>query len=180
MFASNTDIHGKRPSGPTLVIPCDMLIDPIISGPKHDDNMQWLSRKNPKYDIFHVTFVRALPPLLTHWGRVTHICVSKLTTIGSDNGLSPVRRQAIIWTNAGIVLIRTLGTNFSEMLSEIHTFLFKTIHFWIVVWKKAAILSRPQCVRMRFWCRYVFVVVRYQSIYSYILSLNDGKHSFQK
>ena len=37
---------------------------------------------------------------LTHWGRVTHICVSKLTIIGSDNGLSPDRRQAIIWTNA--------------------------------------------------------------------------------
>ena len=34
--------------------------------------------------------------ILTHWGRVTHICVSKLTTIGSDNGLSPGRRQAII------------------------------------------------------------------------------------
>ena len=42
---------------------------------------------------------------LTHWGRVTHICVSKLTIIGSDNGLSPGRRQAIIWTNAGILLI---------------------------------------------------------------------------
>ena len=33
---------------------------------------------------------------LTHWGRVTHICVSKLAIIGSDNGLSPGRRQAII------------------------------------------------------------------------------------
>ena len=41
---------------------------------------------------------------LTHWGRVIHICVSKLTIIGSDNGLSPGRRQAIIWTNAGILL----------------------------------------------------------------------------
>ena len=41
----------------------------------------------------------------------THICVNKLTIIGSDNGLSPGRRQAIIWTNAGIVLIRTSGTN---------------------------------------------------------------------
>ena len=30
---------------------------------------------------------------LTHWGRVTHICVSKLTIIGSDNGLSPGRRR---------------------------------------------------------------------------------------
>ena len=32
---------------------------------------------------------------LTHWGRVTHICVSKLTIIGSNNGLLPDRRQAI-------------------------------------------------------------------------------------
>ena len=38
---------------------------------------------------------------LTLWRRVTHICVSKQTLIGSDNGLSPDRRQAIIWTNAG-------------------------------------------------------------------------------
>ena len=57
--------------------------------------------------------------LLTHWGRVTHICVNKPTTIGSDNGLSPGRRQAIIRTNAGILLIGPLGTNFSEILIEI-------------------------------------------------------------
>ena len=56
---------------------------------------------------------------LTHWGRVTHICVSKLNIIGSDNGLSPGRRQAIIWTNDGILLIAPLGTNFSEILIEI-------------------------------------------------------------
>ena len=62
--------------------------------------------------------------LLTHWGRVTHICVSKLTIIGSDNGLSPDRRQAIIWTNAGILLIGPYGTNFSEILIEILTFSF--------------------------------------------------------
>ena len=36
--------------------------------------------------------------VLTHWGWVTHICVNELTTIGSDNGLSPGRRQAIIET----------------------------------------------------------------------------------
>ena len=64
---------------------------------------------------------------LTHWGRVTHICVGKLTIIGSDNGLSPERRQAIIWTNAGILLIRPLGTNFSEILIEIQTFSLKKI-----------------------------------------------------
>ena len=65
--------------------------------------------------------------LLTHWDRVTHICVGKLTIIGSDNGLSPERRQAIIWTNAGILLIGPLGTNFSEILIEIQTFSLKKI-----------------------------------------------------
>ena len=62
--------------------------------------------------------------LLTHWDRVTHICVSKLTIIASDNGLSPGRRQANIWTSAGILLIGPLGTNFSEILIEVITFSF--------------------------------------------------------
>ena len=53
---------------------------------------------------------------------------SKLIMIGSDNGLSPGRHQAIIWTNAAILLIWTLGTNVSETLSEIHTFSFKKMH----------------------------------------------------
>ena len=69
----------------------------------------------------------ARKPLKTHWGRVTHICVGKLTIIGSDNGLSPGRRQVIIWTNAGILLIGPLGTKFSEMLIAIDTFSFKCI-----------------------------------------------------
>ena len=59
--------------------------------------------------------------MLTQWGRVTHICISKLTIIGSDNGLSPGRHQAIIWTNAGRLLIGPSGTNFSEILIEIYT-----------------------------------------------------------
>ena len=52
-----------------------------------------------------------------------HECVSKLTIVGPDNGLSPGRLQAIVWTNAGMLLIRNLRTNLSEILSEIHTFL---------------------------------------------------------
>ena len=55
---------------------------------------------------------------LTHWGRATHICVSKPTIIASDNGLSPGRRQAIIWNNAGILSIGLLGTNFSEIFNR--------------------------------------------------------------
>ena len=63
--------------------------------------------------------------LLTHWGRVTHICVSELTIIGSDNDLSPGWRQAIIWTNDGILFIEPLETNFSEILIGIQIFSFK-------------------------------------------------------
>ena len=62
---------------------------------------------------------------LTHWGRAPQICVSKLTIIGSNNGLPPDRRQAIIWTNAQLLLIGPLGINFSEILIEILTFSFK-------------------------------------------------------
>ena len=65
---------------------------------------------------------------LTHWGRVTHICVSDLTITGSDNGLSPGRHQAIIRTNAGLLLIGPLETNFSEILIEILTSSFKKMH----------------------------------------------------
>ena len=78
---------------------------------------------------------------LTHWGRVTHICVSKLTVIGSDNGLSPDRRQAIIWTNAGLLLIEPLRTNFSEILIEILTFSFKKMHL-----KVSSAKWRPFCL----------------------------------
>ena len=59
-----------------------------------------------------------------YWGRVTHICLSKLTIIGSDNVLSPGRHQAIIRTNAGILLNGPLGTNFSEMLIKKKNHLF--------------------------------------------------------
>ena len=69
--------------------------------------------------------VTKLIHVLTDWGRATHICVNDQTIIGSDNGLSPGRHQAITWTNDGILLIGPLGTNFSEILIEIQTFSFK-------------------------------------------------------
>ena len=78
---------------------------------------------------------------LTHWGRVTHICISKLPTIGSDNGLSPGRHQAIIWTNAGILLFGPLGSNFSEILIAIDTFSFKKMHL-----KLSSAKWRPFCL----------------------------------
>ena len=57
-----------------------------------------------------------------------HICVGKLSIIASDNGLSPGRRQAIIWTSSGILLIGPLGSNFSGIAIKIHTFSFKNMH----------------------------------------------------
>ena len=72
---------------------------------------------------------------------MTHICVIKLTIIVSDNGLSPERRQANIWNNAGILLIGTLGTNFSEILGEIHIFSFNKMHL-----KTSSAKRRPFCL----------------------------------
>ena len=84
-----------------------------------------------KMDCLSKCITEACLLILTHWGGVTHICVSNLSIIGSDIGLSPDRRQAIICTNAGLLLIEPLGTNFSEILIEIHTFSFKEMHLKI-------------------------------------------------
>ena len=87
------------------------------------------------------TFMK-LNLLLTHWGRVTHICVSKLSVTGSDNDLSPDRRQAIIWTNAEILLIGLSGTNVSDFFFiEIDTFSFKKMYL-----KMSSGKWRPFCL----------------------------------
>ena len=88
----------------------------------------------------HVTSLYWMPPL-THWGRVTHICISKLTTFGSVNGLSPGRRQAIIRTSARILWIGPLGSNFSENLIGIQTFSFKKMTL-----KMSSAKWRPFCL----------------------------------
>ena len=87
---------------------------------------------------------------VTHWGRVTHTCVSILNTIGSENGLSPERRQAINWTNAVIVLIRPLGTNFSEILIETYPLSFKKMHS-IMMFMKFSDLSQSDRSNWVMW-----------------------------
>ena len=47
--------------------------------------------------------------------------------IGLDNGLPPGRRQVIISTNAGILLIGYLETNISEILIGTYTFSLKKL-----------------------------------------------------
>ena len=48
---------------------------------------------------------------------MTHICVSKQISFGSDKGLLPSRRRAIIWRNAGTLLI-DLHKNVSKCRPE--------------------------------------------------------------
>ena len=71
------------------------------------------------------------------------MCISKLTIIVSDKGLVPTRRQAIIWTSAGILLIGPLGTNFSEILIKIMTLPFKKMHL-----KVSSAKQRPFCLSL--------------------------------
>ena len=76
------------------------------------------------------------------------MCITELTIICSDNGLSPDRRQVIIWTNVEVLLTGLLETNFSEILIAILTYIFIQENvFDSVVFEMAAILSRPQCVK---------------------------------
>ena len=78
---------------------------------------------------------------LTHSDQVTHIRVSKLIIIGPDTRLSPGRRQAIIWTNAGINW--TFGNKLQWDLNRNFYIFVHENAFENVVWKIAAILSRP-------------------------------------
>ena len=81
---------------------------------------------------------------------MTHICVGNQTIIGSDNGLSSGRRQAIIWTNAGILLIRPLGTNFSEISIKSLTFSFTKM-----LLKVSSAKWRPFCLGLNVLTQWV-------------------------
>ena len=126
---------------------------------------------------------------LTHWGWVTHICIGILTSNGSDNGLLPGPRQAIIWTNAGIVLIEPLETNSVKFYSE-----FKHFHSRKCIWKchleNGVHFSRPQCVNTtKAWIKWLtfrnlhiqvdfvltilsFIIVWWYGSYQYHVELN--------
>ena len=67
-------------------------------------------------------------------------------SIGSDKGFSTVRRQAITWTNAGVLLIGLIGRNFNEIWIEILSFSFKKMRLKMLSAKMAAILSRQRWV----------------------------------
>ena len=73
-------------------------------------------------------------------GLLTHLCclyaLVNWVSIDSGNGLLPFWQQAITWTNAGLLSIGPLGTNFSEILSEIQKFWFTKKHLKMSSMKK--------------------------------------------
>ena len=104
----------------------------------------WTENSQKDFELTKDTLI-----LLTHWGQVILLCVSKLGYHCSDDSLSPVWHQVIIWTNAAIFSIRPLRIYFSEILFEIQKFsfkVFKEMHFKILSAKWCPLLPWPQYV----------------------------------
>ena len=79
---------------------------------------------------------------LTHCGRVTHICVSKPTSIGSDNGLSPGRRwpaPSHYLNQCWNIVNWTIGNKPQWNLKRNSYIFTEENAFENVVWKMAAI-----------------------------------------
>ena len=74
-----------------------------------------------------------------------HKCISELTIIVSDNGVSPDQCQAIIqcWN----IFNWTLGNKLQWNLNQNSYIFIQENALANVVWKMAAILPRPQCVK---------------------------------
>ena len=103
--------------------------------------------------------------MLPHWGRVTHICVGNLTSIGSHNGMSP-RRPLLshCWNIVNWTLRNQLQRNFNR-----NSYIFIQEHaFENVVCKKAAILSWLQCVKVSI----PFMIKQKQDVYDYATKNN--------
>ena len=116
-------------------------------------------------ELIHVENILTLfkPVLLkTHLPIVPHVCVNWVI-ISSGNGLAPVRRQAITWTNVGLLSIGLQGTNSSEIWIESLSFLFKKMHLKMSSAKMGSILSRGRLLNdgiWRYWSGWALVQVK--------------------
>ena len=101
--------------------------------------------------------------ILTHWGRYASI---NWTKISSDNGLSPVRYQSIIWTNAGMLSMWPFGTNFSEIW--IKTFSCGRIHLKMLSAKRRPLCLGLNVLRNMLTSRVIFLqIFTHQMIFSH-------------
>ena len=77
----------------------------------------------------------------THLPLVPHIYASvNQISIGSDNGLSPIRSHAIIWTIDSLLSIGLLWIHFSDIWIKIVSILFKKMQL-----KMSSAKLRPFC-----------------------------------
>ena len=97
------------------------------------------------------------------------IYASKQGLHWSDNGLLPTQRQAIIWTNAGLLWIAPLETFYSEIWIN-KTIFLQYNEFEYVICKMAAILSRPHCVFVFVFDElYLYLyLIRFLPVYLYL------------
>ena len=167
VLANNVSGNGLLPSCTKPSHEC-WLNEKVESGPLGKEISEvWIERSKVFNKMWLKMFSTGLN-LLTHWGRVTHICFGNLTIIGSDIGLSPGRRQAIIWTNAGILLIGPLGTYFGEIFAEIITFSIKKMYL-----KVSSAKWRTFCLSLNVLTLEVLVLCIYRtqtltSLYPYL------------
>ena len=119
-----------------LIIPYiqRMFNETAVEGSTWMSNYIWLFCVN---FITYLSTNRDAGSIKTYWGRLVHICVSDLTIIGSDNGLSPGRRHVINRTNTIILLIEPFGIHFSDI--KIYENAFEN-----VICKMASLWSWPQ------------------------------------
>ena len=110
--------HYPSQGWPSSMWPCGVIRPQWVKISK-----QFVPKANKKWSLVSIYIYH-----LTHWGQVTHICVSKTSTLSSDNGLSPGQHQVIIWNNAGRLLIGPLGSNICEILIGIQAFSFKEMY----------------------------------------------------
>ena len=80
------------------------------------------------------------------WWRHHGNSTEKICVVVSDNGMSPGRCRAIFWTNAVMLLIGPIRTNFVEILITIYIFSFKKMHLKLSLgnW-------RPFCLAINGW-----------------------------
>ena len=121
-----------------------MAMDPTLHTKLHYDLWKWntILCEDIQFDNFFnlKTFNSSLP-------SVTYMSVNWVS-IGSGNGLLPVRCRDITWSNTGILSIGLLGTNFSENRIGILPFSFKKMHLKLSSAKVTAILSRGRWVKI--------------------------------
>ena len=109
-----------------------------------DWQLRWPVKR--RLGLLQYNWVIRPKPMSTHWGRATHICVSKPSHYWTlDNGLAPIQCQALIWSDIHSLINGTLGNKRCAISIKIQTFLLKNA-FENVICKMAYILHLHQYV----------------------------------